>query len=414
MTSPLSITAAHARRFLVRRHLLDPPRTLPAQPASVLAVVGRLGSVQFDPIEVPGARNHDLVLHNRIAGYRREWADGWLYGEDRRLTELYNKSLNILPIEELPFYRLAWDHALERYETGILRDQADVAAAILDRVTAEGPLSTDAFRHLDHRIDWWWAETRAARAVMEALFVTGRLGIARRDGNRRFYDLVERLFPAGLLAKRVTRAESLKHRLLSRHRAVGLMGVGGGTDLVTATGTAADRTRMTAELVEQGILAPVSVEGIRQTRYVLAEDLPVLEATAAPRDGVAPSVSFLAPLDPLVWDRRLLQTLFGFDYTWEIYTPAAKRRFGYYALPILFGDRLVGRVEPRLERATRTLRVLGIWFESDFSPMSTPGFLPALRSAVEDYRRFVGARSVTWPRTNPGRAIAGALRRRDR
>jgi uncharacterized protein len=413
MTPPLSITADHARRFLVRRHLLDPPRTLPAQPASVLAVVEHLGSLQFDPIEVPGARNHDLVLHNRIGGYRREWADGWLYGDDRRLTELYNKSLNILPIEELPFYRLAWDHAVERYETGILRDQADVVAAIIDKVTAEGPLSTDAFRHLDHRIDWWWAETRAARAVMEALFVTGRLGIARRDGNRRFYDLVERLFPADLLARRVTRAESLKHRLLSRHRAVGLMAVGGGTDLVTATGTAADRTRMTAELVEQGILGPVSVEGIRQTRYVLTEELPVLEATAASRDGVAPSVSFLAPLDPLVWDRRLLQTLFGFDYTWEIYTPAAKRRFGYYALPILFGDRLVGRVEPRLERATRTLRVLGIWFESDFSPMSTPGFLPALRSAVEDYRRFIGARSVTWPRTNPGRAIAGALRRLD-
>ena len=409
MTDPIRISADHARRFLVRRHLLDPPRSLPAEPASVLRVIERIGSLQFDPIEVPGARNHDLVLHNRIAGHRREWTDLWLYGADRRLTELYNKSLNILPVDELPYYRHAWDHAATHYDDGILREHAETAAAILARIGSDGPLSTDAFRHLAARVDWWWAETPVARAVMEALFVTGRLGIARRDGNRRYYDLVERLFPAGLLARRVTKAESLKHKLLSRHRAVGLMAVGGGSDLITGTGSAADRAGITAELVADGVLLPVDVEGQRQARHILAEELPILKATAAAQDRAA-SVSFLAPLDPLVWDRRLLQSLFDFAYTWEIYTPAAKRRFGYYALPILFGDRLVGRVEPRLERSTRTLRILGIWFEEGFSPMSAPGFVPALRDALDDYRRFVGARQVTWPRSNPGRQIAGALR----
>jgi uncharacterized protein YcaQ len=409
MSDPIRISADHARRFLVRRHLLDPPRSLPAEPASVLRVIERIGSLQFDPIEVPGARNHDLVLHNRIAGHCREWTDLWLYGADRRLAELYNKSLNILPVDELPYYRHAWDHAATHYDEGILREHAETAAAILARIGSDGPLSTDAFRHLAARVDWWWAETPVARAVMEALFVTGRLGIARRDGNRRHYDLVERLFPAALLARRVTKAESLKHKLLSRHRAVGLMAVGGGSDLITGTGSAADRAGITAELVADGVLLPVDVEGQRQARHILAEELPILEATAAAAEG-AGSVSFLAPLDPLVWDRRLLQSLFGFAYTWEIYTPAAKRRFGYYALPILFGDRLVGRVEPRLERSTRTLRILGIWFEEGFSPMSAPGFLTGLRDAVEDYRRFVGARQVTWPRSNPGRQIAGALR----
>ena len=107
----LRISAAHARRFLVRRHLLDPPRSLPAEPESVMRVVDSLGSLQFDPLEVPGARNHDLVLHARIKEYRREWCDRWLYGplKDRRLIELYNKSLNILPMQELPFYRAAWE-----------------------------------------------------------------------------------------------------------------------------------------------------------------------------------------------------------------------------------------------------------------------------------------------------------------
>jgi uncharacterized protein YcaQ len=317
--APLHVSAEQARRFLVRRHLLDPPRSLPAQPASVLGVVRRVGSLQFDPIEVPGARNHDLVLHNRVAGYRREWTDAWLYGTDRRLVELYNKSLNLLPLSELPYYRLAWDHAAEQYAGGILHEQAELVEAILGRISADGPVSTDAFRHLDHRVDWWWAETRAARAVMEALFVTGRLGIARRDGNRRYYDLVERLFPAELLAQRVTEEESVRHRLLSRHRAVGLMGTGGGTDLVTGTGSAADRAALTAQLIDEGVLLPVQVEGLRERRHVLSEELPLLEAASlAPPEDARASGWFVAPHDPLLWDRSRLERQFGLVYTWEI------------------------------------------------------------------------------------------------
>ena len=413
----LRILADHARRFLVRRHLLAPSRSLPAEPESVLRVIDRLGSLQFDPLEVPGARNHDLVLHARIAGYRRDWCDRWLYGaaEDRRLIELYNKSLNILPMAELPYFRFAWERWREEVESGILTQHAELATMILDHIQRDGALSTDAFRHVDHRVEWWWdsgaTTTRAAKAVMESLFVIGRLGIARRDRSRRYYDLIERLVPADLLAQRVSDGDQERHRLLSRYRGVGLMAVGGASPLVSGTGYSADRARVTSELIADGTLIPVSVEGLREVRHVLAEELPTLEAAAVP-DATTPSVTFLAPLDPFLWDRRLLKTLFGFDYTWEVYTPAPKRRFGYYALPLLFGDRLVGRIEPRLTRGDRTLRVAGIWFEDGFAPMEQPHFIPALAVATEAYRRFVGARSVTWPRTRPGREIAGALRSR--
>lgn len=406
----LQISADHARRFLVRRHLLDPPRALPPEPASVLRVVERLGLLQFDPLEVPGARNHDLVLHARIDRYRRGWCEQWLYGDERRLIEVYNKSLNILPIVELPHYALAWDRAGAHYQDRILKEQGKVADAILARISADGPMSTAAFRDHNHAVDWWWAPTSAARAVMEALFVTGRLGIARRDGNRRYYDLIERLVPATLLAQRETEEQALRHRLLSRYRAVGLLAGQAPADVVYSTGSAAQRARWTAELVDAGTLIQVGVEGMRRTRYLLAEEKPILEAAADGPAG-APAVTFMAPLDPLIWDRAMLRELFGFDYIWEVYVPAAKRRHGYYVLPLLFGDRLVGRIEPRLERKTGTLRILGISFEKDFSPMEEPHFVPALRSALSAYRSFVGARSVTWPRTRAGRAMAGALRR---
>jgi hypothetical protein len=412
----LRISADHARRFVVRRQLLDPPRALPAEPESVLRVVDRLGSLQFDPLEVPGARNHDLVLHNRVAGYRRDWCDRWLYGPagERRLIELYNKSLNLLPMEELPFYRVAWTRSAGDYRD-FLAQHAGLADRIRDHIRESGPVSTASFRDVEDRVQWWWdnsvaTSTNAARAVMEAMFVVGELGISRRDGSRRYYDLIDRLVPAGLLRTHASEADQARHRLLSRHRGVGLMAVGGPGELVLGTGKAPERARTTAALVEDGTLVPVAVEGFREARHVLADERPILEATAAPVPAT-PSVSFVAPLDPLMWDRRLVRGLFSFDYIWEVYIPEAKRRHGYYVLPLLFGDRLVGRIEPRLTRGSRTLRIAGVWFEDGFSPMEEPHFVPALRTALSDYRRFVGASSVTWPRTRPGRDLAGALRR---
>jgi hypothetical protein len=245
---------------------------------------------------------------------------------------------------------------------------------------------------------------------MEALFVTGRLGIARREGSRRLYELIERLVPAELLARQESEEDAMRHRLLSRYRAVGLTPAAGQAEVMLGTGSVADRRRRTDELVAAGTLIPVQVDGLKAVQYILADEEPILNETAQPESSSPSAVAFIAPLDPLVWDRRKLRELWGFDYLWEVYTPAAKRRWGYYVLPILFGDRLVGRIEPRFERASPDLRILGIWFEPGFRPVEASGFLAALRDAVEAYRSFVGARRVAWPRTRPGRDVAKALR----
>jgi len=409
---PVQISADHARRFLVTRHLLAPPRALPAKPESVLTAVERLGLLQFDPLEVPGARNHDLVLHARIVGYERAWCEEWLYGPDRRLIELYNKSLNLVPMHELPHYRITWQRAGPDIDNGILKEQTDVAQAILRRLKSDGPLSTAAFSEHSHAVDWWWAPTRASRAVMEALFVSGRIGIARREGNRRHYDLIERLVPAEQLRLKESEEDAMTHRLLSRFRATGMTTpTGTQSEVMYSAGSAVERVRRTARLVEDGALLPTDVEGLKGPRYIIADEEPMLEATADPGSLPPPAVSFLAPLDPLVWDRRMLRELWGFDYLWEVYVPEAKRRWGYYVLPILFGDRFVGRIEPRIDRRTKTLNIIGIWLEPGFAPMEDRHFIPALREAIEAYRSFVGAVKVTWPRSRPGRDIAGALRR---
>src|SRR5664280_2661007 len=375
MTQQISL--ATARRFLAIRHLLAPPRSLPSAPESVLAVVDRLGSLQFDPLEVAG-RNHDLVLQARISGYRREITDELLYGR-RHLFEAYNKALNLLPTRELPYYRIAWETLDTDRTQQLLAEQAPLVEKLLALITAEGPKSSSDFERTE-AISWWWGPTTAARAVLEALAVSGRLGLARREGNRKYYDLMERLFPADLLATRIPEREQLRHKVLSRYRGHGLLGAGGSGEIWPGTGTAANRAELRGELLDRGEIVAVSVEGIRGERYIIGDELPLLtqaarEIVAAggaearmPGVGSSPGCSFIAPLDPLLWDRGVLVPLYGFDYRWEVYTPAAKRRWGYYVLPILFGDRLVGRIEPRVDRTAGLVRLLSLSWETGFDP----------------------------------------------
>ncbi len=375
-----------------------------------------MGSLQFDPLEVAG-RNHDLVLLSRVAGYRREWTDRWLY-EDRVLYETYNKMLSIVPTAELPWYRLTWDRRRAQHEGETFDIHAPLVEEVLGRIRDGGAIGP---RDIGAReaIDWYWRPTNQVRAILEALAEAGILGIARRERNIRVYDLVERLFPAALLDERPPIRDQQRHRLLSRYRGNGLLGPGGQSELwYGIAGDAKERAGLREELVEAGQIVPVAVEGFRAERYVLADELPVLEqaerevADGLPPGGAEPGAAFLAPLDPLCWDRDLMRRLFDFDYVWEVYVPAPKRRWGYYVLPILFGDRLVGRIEPRIDRRGDALRVVGLWWEPGFDPLEADGFARAFTDALEAHRRFGDLRRIVLPRTVRHRPFLTEVRAR--
>jgi hypothetical protein len=390
----VQVSAESARRFLAARHLLAPARSLPGGPDAVLEVFRRLGSIQFDPLFVAG-RNHDLVLHSRVADYDPAWCETLLY-ERRELFEAYNKGLSLLPASQLPWYRVSWDLNAPRMQSGILSENAEVAAQVLGRIRDEGPLSTLDFER-GPAVDWFWAPTNLVRAVLEAYSVSGVLGLSRREGNRRVYDLMERLFAAELLAREVPLREQVKHKLLSRYRAHGLLGKTGSAELWIGAGWSKrpglpTRAELRDELVEAGELVSVAVEGVRGERFVLPDEVELL---AEPPEPPA-SVAFLAPLDPLVWDRGLLGPLYDFDYVWEVYVPEPKRRWGYYVLPVLFRDRLVGRIEPRIDRAGRRVQVLGAWWEDGFAPRRAEGFVDAMRAALRAYLGFAGATQLEW------------------
>jgi len=356
----------------------------------VLEVFRRFGSIQFDPVAVAG-RNHDLVLHARVAGYERAWCDV-LY-ERREIFEATNKALSFVPADEFPWFRHVMGRKGPRFHNAALADNAAVAEKVLARIRAEGPLSSADFeRETGPTKDWVGMPENAVRAVLEAYTVTGVIGLARRDGNVRYYDLLERLLPAELLAHEVPEREQLRHKLLSRYRAHGLLAAGGAGGTFARIANPPERRDLHKELVAVGALVPVEVEGVRGKRFVLAEELALLQAPPEPK----PSVAFIAPFDSLLWDTALLASLFEFEHVWEGFFPPARRRWGYYVLPIVFGDRFVGRIEPRIDRDWARVEVLDVWWEDGFAPRRADGFVDAMRDALRAYLRFAGADRLEW------------------
>jgi uncharacterized protein YcaQ len=391
----VKITADAARRFLVARQFLTPARSVKGGKNAVVKVFQRLGSVQFDPLSIAG-RNHDLVLHARVSDYDPAWCDA-LY-KRRTVFEAYNKGLSLVLADDFPWFR----GALRGRSKTVIAENRAVAKRVLARIRAEGPLSAlDFERESGPTTDWFGMPTNAVRAVLEAYSVAGVLGLARREGNRRYYDLIERLLPADILEQEVPLKERLRHKLLSRFRAHGLLGVAG-PDIFGGLGPAKPdprfpgypgRTALREQLIAEGEIVPVDVEGVRGKRFVVRDEIQLLEAPPEP----SPSVAFIPPFDPLVWDRAFLGSLFGFDYVWELFVPPAKRRWGWYVLPMLFGDRLVGRIEPRIEREEGLVRILDLWWEEDFVPRRADGFVDAMSDALGAYLRFASATEVAWP-----------------
>jgi uncharacterized protein YcaQ len=388
LRNDVKVTAEAARSFLVARHFLAPARSVGGGPDGVLEVIRRLGSIQFDPIAVAG-RNHDLMLHARVAGYEPAWCDA-LY-ERREIFEATNKALSFIPTSDFPWFRQAMGRKGPRFHNAALADNAAVAERVLERFRAGGPLSIRDFERQDGATkNWFGMPENAVRSVLEAYTVTGVIGLARRDGNVRYYDLLERLLPADVLAHAVPEREQIRHKLLSRYRAHGLLGAGGAGGTFARIANPPERRALHKELVESGALVPVELEGMRGKRYVLSEEVALLEAPPVP----GPSVAFIAPFDSFLWDTALLAGVFDFEYVWEGFFQPAKRRWGYYVLPILFGDRLVGRIEPRIDHDEGVVQILDVWWENGFAPKRAAGFVDALRDALDAYARFAGVDPV--------------------
>lgn len=376
--SPM-LSTLEARRIALAAQGFGKPRPARVTAAHLDATVRRIAPLQLDFVNVLMPA-HYLIPFSRLGPYSRPALHSLLY-EHGGFTEQWAHEAAVIPVETWPLlkHRMA-EHSLRPrgFET-VLKEHRAYAEAVISAITERGPLAASALPEPPEAVAAFrgtWIGT-FQRAVLEAFFGQGRLASANRSPNFvRSYDLAERRIPVAHHGHAPSRAEAVRALLL---KAAGAHGVGTAHDLADYYRLSLSEARAgLEELVRQRQLELVSVEGWREAGYLHP-------LAARPRSVRA--CSLLSPFDPLVWFRPRTKRLFGFDYTIEIYTPAAKRKFGYYVLPFLQGERLTGRVDLKADRGAGTLRVLAAYHEAGEDPDFVAG---PLLAELDTLRRWLG------------------------
>lgn len=387
----MKLTQAQASRYLLAHQRLLPPREATGK-AAVMDWMNRVGAIQFDPLDIVGCNPH-LVLQSRFAHYKPEQLNELLY-KDRLLIDGFDKQLSIWPVADWPAFSRSRDGS--HWYSGNQKEFADTITHVRGEIEARGPLCSVDFEARE-KVSWPWGATNAVRASLESMYFRGELVAHHKVGTRKYYDLAHRHIAPEILSAPDPNADDEQHlrwRVLRRIGSVGLMWDRAGDAWLGIGGMkSAQRAEAIASLATSGDIVPVEVEGINYSFYVRGLELPELELTLA-NEEPSPRMAFIAPLDNLIWDRKLIAALFNFDYKWEVYTPEPQRKFGWYVLPVLFGDRFVARVEPRFNKKTKVLELVNWWWEDGVKPDAA--MKKAFRGCLKDFMAYLGAKEVVY------------------
>jgi uncharacterized protein YcaQ len=387
------ISATVAKRLLLSGHgLLTDPEAA-AGPASVQRAIERLGFVQVDTINVV-ERAHHHILMTRFERYRPETLRR-LLERDRRLFEHWTHDASVIPRGFLPFWKVRferwrqyvhekWWHKWTQRMGG---DPERVIGSVRSRIEREGALRSKDFETERPRRGTWW-NWKPAKLALEYLWRTGEVAIARRDGFEKVYDLAERVFPE---MPDLEVPEPEEHVAWACTLALERLGVATAPEVARylLAVTSAEARSWLEAAVARGAVKSVEVESVDGSRPRAAFALPGLTRRVARLPAAPRKMRLLSPFEPTLRDRDRALRLFGFDYRLECFVPAPKRRYGYYVLPLLDAERLVGRVDPKLHRDRGVLEVRGPWWEPGVEP--TRARVRRLESAIDRFATQLGA-----------------------
>ena len=401
--NPPLVPAATARQLLLAAQgLLDDPGRR-ATAAGLYELVERLGFVQIDSINVV-ERAHHLTLASRLDGYRPPMLTRLLERE-RSLFEHWTHDAAAIPTRWFPHWRIRFER---RQQSGASHawwherlgpDPEGVMARVYERIEREGPLTTRDFEQdgkegesRSGSTGWWgWKPEKAA---LEQLWRTGRLAIRGRINFSKVYDLTERVLPA---AAALPAPEEAAHLDWACRTALARLGIASAGEIARfwAAVSPIEVKAWCEASAAQGEIEAVLAEAVDGSRPRLAWAVADWRERAATAPEPPPRLRLLSPFDPILRERRRALRLFGFDYRFEAFVPADKRLFGYYVLPLLEGDRLVGRAEPKFDRERGVLEIRDLWWEPGVRPGS--GRRARLEAAVARLARTIGAESFTLP-----------------
>lgn len=367
--------------------------------SGVMEFTRQVGCLQYDPIDICG-KNAELVLQSRIRGFSKNMLEELLY-EDRLLMDYPDKNLAIISIEDWPYferYRQAARQHAESYP-----QMETLTRQVRDYIQQVGPVSSNELNALQLEGDFTWRSAihwssgnNVSRSVLEQMYSTGELVIHHKKGTRKYYDLAEKHIQSDLLHAPEPLLDELDHhkwRVLRRIGAVGLLWNRASDAWLNIWGLKTEqRNRAFHELLLEDRIIAVEVEQIKERLYCRTEDLPMIEHILQNPE-LQERCELIAPLDNLMWDRKLIYALFEFDYRWEIYTPALKRKFGYYVLPLLYGDRFIGRAEIIVERKSGRLVVKHVWYEKDMQP--TEELVAVVKECFERFAIFNDCETIS-------------------
>ena len=364
-----TINKVQARQFiLAKQGLIGTYRF--AGKSGAYEYVRQAGCIQYDPVDVCG-KNPELTLQSRVKGFKKTMLQELLY-KDRLLVDYADKELSIWPTEDWPYFSSYREKSIKSGKTfkGLKKLEKE-AVGYIDK---NGPVCSDTLP-IEGEIFWhssmhwsgnWDKKSPAARSVLEQLYTDGVLIIHHKNGSRKFYDLAEKHLPRTLLdADNPCEDEEsfISWRVLRRIGAVGLLWDKNSTAYLGLDLKADRRKKILSDLLYSGTICSVNVEGIKQPFYYLSSDDELMQMIMNGNADLKPRLSFIAPLDPLFWDKSLIQALWDYQYSWEIYTPVAKRKYAYYTLPVLYGELFVGRIYVVPDKDRAVLVVKGLWWE---------------------------------------------------
>ncbi|MBQ5960819.1 MAG: YcaQ family DNA glycosylase [Firmicutes bacterium] len=392
------LTKIQARQFiLAKQGLLGSYRFYGK--AGAYEYVQQAGCIQYDPVDVCG-KNAELTLQSRVKGFQKTMLAELLY-QDRLLVDYTDKELSIWPTRDWPYFSVFRERS--RVHGAGFPGLAELESEALSYIRSNGPVSSDTLP-IDGEIFWhssihwsgnWEKNSKAARSVLEQLYTDGILVIHHKNGSRKFYDLAERYLDPELLSANSPCEDEyafLRWRVLRRIGAVGLLWDKNSMAFLGIQMNAEQRRQTFSALEAEGTILPVRIEGIRALFYYRSEDDPLMQDVLSGRIDRRRRLEFLAPLDPLLWDKALIAALWDFHYSWEIYTPADKRKYGYYTLPVLWGERFIGRIEAAADHTSKILRVKNIWFEPDIR--LTKELRAAISRTLMRFAKFNGCTAI--------------------
>lgn len=390
MMGKIIISREELRKFLVIYQGLHSPKTFSGE-AGIKNFIKRVGCIQYDPLNIVG-RNADLMLQSRIKNYEPAMLERLLY-DKRELIDGWDKMMAIYCVEDWPYF--------ERLR---LRKKLEVEVVLQHRNSIEAINHVETVRKfiekygpvLPSRLDLGrtekgaWGHGKLSSAAMDYMFNMGILGVREKKNTQKVYDLMENLLPKEIWEmKDPFQSDNDFYRWYFKRR-IGSIGIywdrNGGGWLGHFVSDKGLRSQILNELYEEGELVRVEVDGINETFYLRSVDVDILNHI---EPDISKKASFLAPLDNLLWDRKLVKDIFDFEYSWEVYIPVTKRKYGYYVLPVLYGDQLVARFEPEMHRGNDPLVIKNWWWEENFKV--TKAAVDAVMAAFKNFCRYLEA-----------------------